>query len=269
MITKPAEVKVITYSSKDAEGMMKNYKSSRSSKVLEAVVKVLVVGIRDMVLETIFVYCLDPEDLKALMIPVMEWSGRNLIDCVDWEAERLNVISKRLNRGSVRGSLEGSLRDSLGSYLGGFMSRYMLYESWYMFITKGRFKASRSFGTSGSFGLLIARKEDLMCVETLNGWVVGFDEVLVAKSNMTKINKLMRWVFLKNNSTMLELDEALTCLLKNQGSSENTLLHIITLKVVIGWERHNRADSIEVAQFMLEHVKLVCGARCTETSSLF
>ncbi|GKD85891.1 hypothetical protein Tco_1357045 [Tanacetum coccineum] len=45
---------------------LKNYKSSRSWKMVEAVVKVLVAGIRDVVLETIFVYCLNPEDLEAL-----------------------------------------------------------------------------------------------------------------------------------------------------------------------------------------------------------
>ncbi|GJT29895.1 hypothetical protein Tco_0910170 [Tanacetum coccineum] len=68
--------------------MMKNYKSSRSGKALEAVLKVLIAGIRDVVLETISVDCLDPEDLEAL--------------------------------------------------------------NWYMFRTEGRFKASGSFGTSGS-----------------------------------------------------------------------------------------------------------------------
>nr|GEY88583.1 hypothetical protein [Tanacetum cinerariifolium] len=67
VITKPAKVKVITDGFEDAEGMMKKYKSSRSSKVLEAVVKFLVVGIRDVVLETISIYCLDPEDLEALL----------------------------------------------------------------------------------------------------------------------------------------------------------------------------------------------------------
>ncbi|GKD53487.1 hypothetical protein Tco_1286874 [Tanacetum coccineum] len=67
--------------------MMKNYKLSRSGKVLEAVVKVLVAGIRDVVLEAIFVYCLDYEDLEAL----------NLTEGVDWEVERLNAIRKRLS----------------------------------------------------------------------------------------------------------------------------------------------------------------------------
>ncbi|GJS52139.1 hypothetical protein Tco_0625501 [Tanacetum coccineum] len=213
VIMKPAEVKVITYSSEDAEGMMKNYKSSRSSKVLEAVVKVLVIGIRDMVLETISVYCLDPEDLEAL---------------------------KRLSRGSVRGSLEGSLRDSVGSSLGWFeqamvqMSSLGENQTWFFGqvtsrkakVMKWMFKGVKAFShvnydeyicVALSEGLLIARKEDLTCVETLNGWVVGFDEVLVAESNMTKISKLMRWVSLEKNSTMLELGEALTCLLKNQG----------------------------------------------------
>ncbi|GJS40342.1 hypothetical protein Tco_0565385 [Tanacetum coccineum] len=59
-------------------------------------------------------------------------------------------------------------------------------------------------------GLLIVGKEDLMCVETLYGWVVGFDEVLVAESNMTKIRKLNRWFFLEKNFAMSELGEALT-----------------------------------------------------------
>ncbi|GKE92406.1 hypothetical protein Tco_1573501, partial [Tanacetum coccineum] len=51
-------------------------------------------------------------------------------------------------------------------------------------------------------GLLIVGKEDLTCVETLYGWVVGFDEVLVAESNMTKISKLKRWFSLEKNSTI-------------------------------------------------------------------
>ncbi|GKA23436.1 aldehyde oxidase GLOX1-like protein [Tanacetum coccineum] len=42
-------------------------------------------------------------------------------------------------------------------------------------------------------GLLIAGKEDLTYFETLYGWVIGFDEVLVAESTMTKISKLKRW----------------------------------------------------------------------------
>ncbi|GKD53488.1 hypothetical protein Tco_1286875 [Tanacetum coccineum] len=77
-----------------------------------------------------------------------------------------------------------------------------------MFATEGRFEPSRSFGTSGSSvdrllisvtdlgvkafshvnfdeyicvelleGLLITGKGDMTCVETLYGWVVGFDEV--------------------------------------------------------------------------------------------
>ncbi|GKA28690.1 hypothetical protein Tco_0714935 [Tanacetum coccineum] len=66
-----------------------------------------------------------------------------------------------------------------------------------------------------SEGILIAGKEDLTCVETLYEWVVGFDEVLVAESNMTKINKLKRWFSLEKNFLMSELSEASTCLLKN------------------------------------------------------
>ncbi|GKD59994.1 hypothetical protein Tco_1297503, partial [Tanacetum coccineum] len=54
-------------------------------------------------------------------------------------------------------------------------------------------------------GLLIAGKEDLTCVEALYRWVVGFDEVLVAESNMTKISKLKIWFSLEKNSTMSEL----------------------------------------------------------------
>ncbi|GJX14245.1 membrane trafficking VPS53 family protein [Tanacetum coccineum] len=64
-------------------------------------------------------------------------------------------------------------------------------------------------------GLLIAGKEDSACVETLYRWVVGFDEVFVTESNITKINKLKRWFSLKKNSVVLELGEASTCLLKN------------------------------------------------------
>nr|GEY30454.1 ubiquitin [Tanacetum cinerariifolium] len=60
------EIILLTNANKVAAGMMKKYKLSRSGKVLEAVVKVLVVGIRDVVLETISVYCLNPEDLEAL-----------------------------------------------------------------------------------------------------------------------------------------------------------------------------------------------------------
>nr|GEX10450.1 hypothetical protein [Tanacetum cinerariifolium] len=53
-----------------------------------------------------------------------------------------------------------------------------------------------------SEGLLIAGKEDLTYVETLYGWVVGFDEVLVVESNMTKISKLKRWFSLEKNSVV-------------------------------------------------------------------
>nr|GEY57601.1 hypothetical protein [Tanacetum cinerariifolium] len=67
----------------------------------------------------------------------------------------------------------------------------------------------------GYHGLLIDGKEDLTCVETLYRWVVGFDEVLVAESNMTKISKLKRWFSLQNNFAISELGGASTCLLKN------------------------------------------------------
>ncbi|GJW54919.1 NB-ARC domains-containing protein [Tanacetum coccineum] len=66
-----------------------------------------------------------------------------------------------------------------------------------------------------SKGILIAGKEDQACVEILYGWVVGFDEVLVAESNMTKVSKLKRWFSLEKNSAVSELGEASTCLLKN------------------------------------------------------
>ncbi|GKD67080.1 hypothetical protein Tco_1309188 [Tanacetum coccineum] len=56
-----------------------------------------------------------------------------------------------------------------------------------------------------SEGILITKKEDLTCVEILYGWVVGFDEVLVAESNMTKTSKLKRWFSLEKNSAMSEL----------------------------------------------------------------
>nr|GEZ50735.1 hypothetical protein [Tanacetum cinerariifolium] len=52
-------------------------------------------------------------------------------------------------------------------------------------------------------------------VETLYRWVVGFDEVLVAESNMTKISKLKRWFPLEKNFAMSERGEASTFLLKN------------------------------------------------------
>ncbi|GJT29896.1 hypothetical protein Tco_0910171 [Tanacetum coccineum] len=63
-----------------------------------------------------------------------------------------------------------------------------------------------------SEGILIPGKEDLTCVEILYGWVVGFDEVLVAESNMTKISKLKRWFSLEKNSIMSKLGEASTIL---------------------------------------------------------
>ncbi|GJV98703.1 hypothetical protein Tco_1553955 [Tanacetum coccineum] len=205
-------------------------------KMLEAVVKVLVAGIRDVVLETISVYCLDPKDLKVLsrsqrrtwldyyshglnretlyrviiysgsgMILVMEWSVMNLTEGVDWEAERLNAIIKRLS-----GRLCKRLSERLCKRFSGKLFRR--FENWYMFGTKGKFEASESFRTSGSSvdrlsifvtdlvtsrkvkvkrwmfkgekafshvnfdeyicvalseGLLIVGKEDLTCVETL------------------------------------------------------------------------------------------------------
>ncbi|GJS40330.1 reverse transcriptase domain-containing protein [Tanacetum coccineum] len=76
-------------------------------------------------------------------------------------------------------------------------------------------KSTEEYDPPMVHSLLIVRKEDLTCVETLHGWVVGFDEVLVAESNMTKISKLKRWFSLEKNSTMSELGEASTCLLKN------------------------------------------------------
>nr|GEY57602.1 hypothetical protein [Tanacetum cinerariifolium] len=140
------------------------------------------------------------------------------------EAERLNAIRKRLNGRLCERLIRGSIRDSVGSSFGGSESRY--FGNWYMFETEGRFEASGSFGTSGSsrdkllisvtnLGLLIDGKEDLTCVETLYRWVVGFDEVLVVESNMTKISKLKRWFSLQNNFAISELGGASTCLLKN------------------------------------------------------
>ncbi|GKC23072.1 hypothetical protein Tco_1025222 [Tanacetum coccineum] len=64
-------------------------------------------------------------------------------------------------------------------------------------------------------------KEDLACVETLYGWVVGFNEMLVTESNMTKVNKLKIWFSLEKNSVVSELGESLTCLLKNWGRRLN------------------------------------------------
>ncbi|GJY85266.1 retrotransposon protein, putative, ty1-copia subclass [Tanacetum coccineum] len=73
-----------------------------------------------------------------------------------------------------------------------------------------------------SEALLIVGKEDVTCVETLFGWVVGFDEVLVAESNMTKINKLKRWFYCENSSAMSELGEASTydVLADDEGNEE-------------------------------------------------
>nr|GEU85067.1 hypothetical protein [Tanacetum cinerariifolium] len=66
-----------------------------------------------------------------------------------------------------------------------------------------------------SDGILIVGKEDPMYVETLYGWVVSFDEVLVADAITTNINKFKIWFSLENNSVVSEFGEDLMCLLKN------------------------------------------------------
>ncbi|GKE71672.1 hypothetical protein Tco_1529744 [Tanacetum coccineum] len=128
--------------------------------------------------------------------------------------------------GSVGGSVKGS------------------FKNWYKFGTEGRFEDSVSFGTSGSsvdrLSISVTDMEQVMVEISSLGenptwflgqvtsrkakvkrWmfkgvkVVGFDEVLVAESNMIKISKLKRWFSLEKNYAMSEPGEALMCLLKN------------------------------------------------------
>nr|GEZ50051.1 retrovirus-related Pol polyprotein from transposon TNT 1-94 [Tanacetum cinerariifolium] len=187
--------------------------------------------------------------LYMVEILVTEWSGENLTEDVDREAEKKNAISERL-RGRLCRKLGVRLRKRIRVKL---CSR-----------TMGSVKASGSLGASGcsinrlllfictdmeqamvemsslgknqtwflgqvtsrkakvKSGLLIAGKEDLTCVETLYGWVVGFDEVLVAESNMTKISKPKRWFPLEKNSAMSELG-----LVVRRGWNENIVEGII------------------------------------------
>nr|GFA26636.1 hypothetical protein [Tanacetum cinerariifolium] len=67
------------------------------------------------------------------MILVMEWSGMNLTEGVDWEAERLNAISKRL-RGRLYKRLIGRLcnRFSRKLFRRTLMMLCLLYGSGYM-----------------------------------------------------------------------------------------------------------------------------------------
>ncbi|GJU36623.1 hypothetical protein Tco_1184977 [Tanacetum coccineum] len=76
------------------------------------------------------------------MIPIMEWSIRNLTEGVDWEAKRLDVVSKRLS-----GRLCRRIRERVcNSFKGKIFKR----GNWYMFGNEGSVEASGSFGTSGS-----------------------------------------------------------------------------------------------------------------------
>nr|GEV97848.1 hypothetical protein [Tanacetum cinerariifolium] len=158
--------------------MMKNYKLSRSCKVLEAVMKVLVAGVTGgLTWSDYYWHGLNRGTLYWViiysgsgMIPILEWSGMNLTEGVDWEAERLNAISKRLS---------GRLRKRL-----------------YMFRTKGRFEASGSFGTNGS-------SIDIFSISVTDLWEQVIVEMSSLEENQTWFlgqvtsnkAKVKRWMF--------------------------------------------------------------------------
>ncbi|GJV59358.1 hypothetical protein Tco_1465458 [Tanacetum coccineum] len=152
-------------------GMMKKYKSSRSWKMLEAVVKFLVTGIRDMVLETISVYYLDPKDLEAL----------------------LNAISKRLS-GRLCKRLVGRLYKRFGRKL------FRRFGNWYMFKTEGRFKAIGSFGTSGSSVDRLLTSVTNMSIRTVKHAMVemsslGENQTWFFGQATSRKPKVKRWMF--------------------------------------------------------------------------
>ncbi|GJV90160.1 hypothetical protein Tco_1537973 [Tanacetum coccineum] len=134
----------------------------------------------------------------------------NLTEGVDWEAERLNAISgrfcerlgerlcKRFSRKLFRRfgnwymfGTEGRFKAS-GSFgtSGSFVDRLSIFVTNLVTSRKEKvkrwmFKGVKAFShvnfdeyicVAQSEGLLIAGKEDPTCVETLYGWVVGFDE---------------------------------------------------------------------------------------------
>ncbi|GJU80206.1 hypothetical protein Tco_0979153 [Tanacetum coccineum] len=172
--------------------------------------------------------------LYMVEILATEWSGRKLTEDVYKEAERKNAINERLCR-KLDVRLCNRLRVKLYNRL-----RVQIYapraELWENLIreplrldfvchgvlsnifeslgtskgsrTKGSVKASRRLGANGSS---VNRLSLYICTNI----VVGFDEVLVAESNMTKISKLKRWFSLEKNSVVLELGEASIRLLKN------------------------------------------------------
>ncbi|GJU63923.1 hypothetical protein Tco_1245758 [Tanacetum coccineum] len=219
-------------------GMMKNFKPLLR-KVCLADKKVLdVAGIGDVVLKTTFGtewfrknvrYILS---LKRKLISIGQLYNEGYhIGFSDqmWKAEKKNVISERLS-GRICRKLSVRLCRKLRNRLHE-QKKILTKEPQRLDLvspgvlsdiveslrtckglgTKGSVEASGSLGAS----LSIAGKEDMACVETLYRWVVSFDEVLVAESNMTKISKLKRWFSLEKNSAVSELGEASTCLLKN------------------------------------------------------
>ncbi|GJZ31071.1 hypothetical protein Tco_0576118 [Tanacetum coccineum] len=119
--------------------MMKNYKSYHSWKVLcdkrLEVVRLLLewFKIRRPCTGSIFQWQND------------SWSIRNLTEGVDWEAKRLDVVSKRLS-----GRLCRRLRERLCNSFKGKLFRRVFRGNWYMFGNEGSVEASGSFGTSGS-----------------------------------------------------------------------------------------------------------------------
>ncbi|GKE10207.1 hypothetical protein Tco_1413758, partial [Tanacetum coccineum] len=154
--------------------------------------------------------------LYMVEIPVTKWSGENLTEDVDRETERKNAISERLC-GRLFRKLGVRVRVKLCHRLHRHIYapraelqekstkeplRLDLVTSRKAKIKRWMFKGVKTFSRLNfdehicvalSEGLLIAGKEDLTCVETLYEWIIGFDKVLVAESNMTKISKLERW----------------------------------------------------------------------------
>ncbi|GJT31529.1 hypothetical protein Tco_0921948 [Tanacetum coccineum] len=177
-------------------GMTKNYKSSHSWKMLEAVVKKVLI-----------------RRLKGLTLSARGSVGGSVRGSLGgfstWELRVLDLVSPGVLLIIVESSGTSTCSEPReDSKLVGALEpvgalRKAKVKMW-------MFKGVKAFSHVNfdeyicialSEGLLIDGKENPMCVETLYGWVVGFDEVLVAESNMTKISKLKRWFSLEKNSS--------------------------------------------------------------------
>ncbi|GKD13565.1 hypothetical protein Tco_1197972 [Tanacetum coccineum] len=135
------------------------------------------------------------------------------LEKVTWELQVLDLVSLGVlsyiikSMGICKGSrTKGSVKASgiLGAS-GSFVTRLLLLV--YIDLVFSHVSFVEYIYVTLSGGLLISGKADLTCAETLYGWVVGFDEVLVAESNMTKIIKMKIWFSLENSCVVWRNEE--------------------------------------------------------------